>query len=282
MENPRRTTIEVYLDDAAEPLATYRPPAVFRLDTTVLEDGEHRLRLKAIDTVGNAGTRVIPFTVRNGPGITVTGLRQGSTVNGVLDINLNAFSADEPFDPERAESLGPIPVWTWVMIAIVTAWAGWYGLEFFRTPPDFAATPTYAVNPALAAGIEPAAGAQAQRAPAYSGKGAAGGFDYEASGASAYATNCASCHGAAGAGVPGAFPSLAGDPVVNASDPKPQLHVVLHGLQGRVIAGKSFAAAMPPFSQLTDQDIAAIIDHERTSWGNHAPTITPDDVKRAR
>ena len=28
--------------------------------------------------------------------------------------------------------------------------------------------------------------------------------------------------------------------------------------------------------------IAAIVDHERSSWGNHAPIITPDVVKRAR
>jgi cytochrome c oxidase cbb3-type subunit 2 len=39
---------------------------------------------------------------------------------------------------------------------------------------------------------------------------------------------------------------------------------------------------MPPFSQLSDADIAAAIDHERTSWGNQAPIVTPDDVKRAR
>jgi cytochrome c oxidase cbb3-type subunit 2 len=39
---------------------------------------------------------------------------------------------------------------------------------------------------------------------------------------------------------------------------------------------------MPPFSQLSDSDVAAAIDHERTSWGNQAPTVTPDDVKRAR
>jgi mono/diheme cytochrome c family protein len=39
---------------------------------------------------------------------------------------------------------------------------------------------------------------------------------------------------------------------------------------------------MPSFAQLSDQDIAAVIDHERASWGNKAPRITPDAVKRAR
>jgi hypothetical protein len=33
---------------------------------------------------------------------------------------------------------------------------------------------------------------------------------------------------------------------------------------------------------VTAADPKAQIDHERTSWGNAAPTIDPDDVKRAR
>jgi cytochrome c oxidase cbb3-type subunit 2 len=57
---------------------------------------------------------------------------------------------------------------------------------------------------------------------------------------------------------------------------------VLHGLHSKMIRGTMYAGQMPPFPQLTDDDIAAIIDHERTSWGNNAPIINPDDVKRAR
>jgi mono/diheme cytochrome c family protein len=97
-----------------------------------------------------------------------------------------------------------------------------------------------------------------------------------------YAANCAACHGAGGAGVPGAFPSLIGDPVVTAKDPAEQVRVVLHGLAGKAIAGKTYASQMPAFPQLSDAEIAAAIDHERTSWGNRAPIVTPDIVKRAR
>ena len=276
------TSITAFLDDEIEPFATYRPPVTLKLDTTKLRDGEHVLRLRAVDALGSVGYRSIPFTVRNGPGITVTGLRAGSAVHGTLDIEVNMFSGSEPFDPERAESRGPIPVWTWVMCALVAAWALWYGIEFFQTPEQFAKTPTYAANPALAAANEPASGSIAQQAPQYSGKGAAAGFDYEASGDAAYTTNCASCHGAAGAGVPETFPPLVGDAVVTANDPKLQISIVLNGLHGKAIAGSIYPGVMPSFSRLSDQDIAAIIDHERTSWGNHAPTITPSDVKTAR
>jgi len=83
-------------------------------------------------------------------------------------------------------------------------------------------------------------------------------------------------------GAAGAFPPLAGDPAV--LDARPQAHIgaILHGLHGKAIKGTAYASQMPPFAQLSDNDIAAIVDHERTSWGNAAPTINPDDVKRAR
>jgi mono/diheme cytochrome c family protein len=281
-DDAKAMSIQVFLDDDKLPLATYRPPATLTIDTKKLADGEHVLQLRAVDALGNVGQRTIPFTVANGPGITVTGLRPGAAVHGTLALNLNAFSGEEPFSPVRAESQGPVPVWVWVMCALVAAWALWYGIEFFKTPPKFANTPTYASNPALAAANEPAAGPHTQMAPRFTGKGVVAGFDFVASGAAAFAANCESCHGANGQGVAGVFPPLARDPVVTADDPKQQIAIVLHGLHGVAIAGRSYAAAMPSFAQMPDEEIAAIIDHERTSWGNRAPTITPSAVKRAR
>lgn len=274
-------TISVFLDGQTEPLATYRPPARFTLDTTQVEDGEHVLRIEAVDSIGNIGVRTIPFVVANGPGITVTGLRAGSRVRGAVTMDINAFSGEEPFDPVRAESSGPIPVWTWVFIVVVAVWAVWYGLEYFQTPSAFAQTPTYAANPALAAAGAPAEQA-APSQPSQANKTAAG-FDYAAMGAQVYSANCASCHGESGAGVPGAFPALAGDPVVTGKDADAHIKIVLKGLSGKAIAGKKFAAQMPAFgSQLSDAQIAAVIDHERTSWGNNAPTVTPGQVAKDR
>lgn len=281
-EGREALSVSVYLDDHTEPVASYRPPAVFHLDTKSLEDGDHVLRIRAVDALGNIGWRKIPFVVSNGPGITVTGVRAGSSVSGTIDMKINAFSGEEPFDPGRAESHGPVPVWTWVMCAIVAAWALWYGLEFFGTPSQYANTPTYAANPALAAANEPASGPNGQRAPAFTGKGTAAGFDYEAVGMAAYSANCASCHGAMGAGVPNTFPTLVADPVVTANDPTEHVRIVLSGLHGKKVLSTSYGVAMPSFARLSDRDIAAIIDHERTSWGNHAPLITPADVKKQR
>ena len=268
--------ISLTLDDQPAPFATFRPPAAVTLDTTKLADGAHVLHVRARDGLGAVGVRSIPFSVQNGPGITVTGLQANERVSGSIEIELNAFSASEPFDPVRAESSGPIPVWTWVMIVLIAAWAGWYGLTQFQEPAAFA----------LSAARDPLASANAPMQTAKSiqssGNGTAAGFDYAATGANLYTANCSACHGATGSGVPGAFPPLAGDPVVTATDPKGQIGIVLHGLHGAKIKGTAYASQMPPFPQLSDNDIAAIIDHERTSWGNAAPTVNPDDVKRDR
>lgn len=280
-------SISIFVDDERQPIATYKPPAHFQLDTTNFADGEHVLHIQAVDAIGNVGTRRIPFVVSNGPGITVTGLRAGSRVRGTVEIDVNAFGSEEPFDPVRAESSGPVPVWTWVFFAVIVAWAAWYGIEYFPTPEAFAKTPTYAPNPALATADAPASENSAQT-PAPVSVSAVGsknvaGFDYAGPGAQVYAANCQSCHGENGAGVTGTFPPLAGDPIVNGSDADAHIRIVLHGLSGKTIGGVHYAAQMPAFaSQLSDAQIAAVIDHERTSWQNHGPTITPEEVKRDR
>lgn len=44
---------------------------------------------------------------------------------------------------------------------------------------------------------------------------------------------------------------------------------------GRGVAAMIALRRMPPFPQLSDSDIAALIDHERTSWGNKARRLLP-------
>ncbi len=103
-----------------------------------------------------------------------------------------------------------------------------------------------------------------------------------ANGAQAYSARCASCHQPAGTGVPGAFPPLAGDSVEN-GPPAAQLAIVLNGLSGRKIKGVAYASPMPPWGALlSDGEIAAIVNYERSSWGNHGQAVTVEDVAAAR
>ena len=143
MVEPR---IRVFIDDEPEAVADYRPPAQVTLDTTALPDGEHRLRIEAQDATGQIGVRRVHFLVRNGPGITIAGLDEGAVVHGVVTFMVNAFGAEEPFEPHRAESRSPMPVWVWVLTLVIVAWSAWYFATLWNVPPDYAKTPTYAAS----------------------------------------------------------------------------------------------------------------------------------------
>ncbi len=101
-------------------------------------------------------------------------------------------------------------------------------------------------------------------------------------GSRVYGANCASCHQATGLGLPGAFPPLAGNSVVLADDPTEHIRTTIFGIQGKTIDGVDYASPMPGFGFLSDEELTAVINHERTSWGNDAPTVTVDDVTRIR
>lgn len=97
-------------------------------------------------------------------------------------------------------------------------------------------------------------------------------------GAQLYKQACAVCHQDNGKGVAGAFPPLAGSPIVNDIDPEFMIKIILQGYDAR-----SEYAAMQAFAdQLSDAEIAAVANHERTSWGNNAPEVTEEDVKKIR
>lgn len=97
-------------------------------------------------------------------------------------------------------------------------------------------------------------------------------------GESLYLQTCAACHQANGEGLPGAFPPLAGSTIVNDDNYEKLINIILLGYDARTEFG-----VMPGFQdQLTDEEIAAIANHERSSWGNSAPEITPENVKSIR
>lgn len=98
-----------------------------------------------------------------------------------------------------------------------------------------------------------------------------------------YDQRCATCHGAEGEGIPGAFPPLAGaEQVTGAADE--MIKIVLHGASGPMkVKGQTYNGVMPAWKDvLNDKEIAAIITYERNSWGNSAGMVTPDQVKALR
>jgi len=96
--------------------------------------------------------------------------------------------------------------------------------------------------------------------------------ELKANGAKVYAANCQACHGAEGKGTPPAFPPLAGSKVANGAKGA-QIDLELKGKPG---------TAMASFASLSDSDLASVITHTRTSWGNKGGEVMPAEVKAAR
>lgn len=97
-----------------------------------------------------------------------------------------------------------------------------------------------------------------------------------------YASLCVSCHQANGQGLPGVFPPLAGSEWVNGT-PELPVKILLLGLTGSVtVKGQAYNGQMPSFKQLSDDEIAAVLNHIRASWGNGAAAVTADAVKQTR
>ena len=104
-----------------------------------------------------------------------------------------------------------------------------------------------------------------------------------AAAAKLYDQHCAQCHGAKGEGVSGAYPPLAGNRAVTMPSTENLVQIVLGGGFAPATAGNPQPFGMPPFVLvLDDQQVAAVISHIRTSWGNEADAIMPLEVNRIR
>jgi mono/diheme cytochrome c family protein len=92
---------------------------------------------------------------------------------------------------------------------------------------------------------------------------------------------CQGCHQINGAGIPGVFPPLAGHiPEVLAAKGGREylINVLLYGLAGEIsVKGQKYGGAMPAFAQLSDDQIAGLLNHISTQWGNDK--ALPKDFK---
>jgi mono/diheme cytochrome c family protein len=167
----------------------------------------------------------------------------------------DAMHARENAEP--SERANPVP---WLLGLVAASLAVW-GVSYFLLAPDLAPSPA-------------AAGA---------GAGAASAAPVAADGAQVFASRCASCHQATGAGLPGVFPPLAGSEWVN-GDAKTLARILLLGINGKIaVKGSTFSGTMPAFgTTLSDAEIAAVGSHIRSSFGNQSAPLTEDLVKAER
>ena len=231
---------------------------------------------------------------RTGPDLTNIGVRQPSSVWQYIHL----------YDPRAVVPESIMPSFDWLFKVVE------------RAPPGVSPVPLPTAYAPAHGVVVPTPEAQALIAylaalkqPPWAGSDAAGGeggtanaapnpnssapaaaaapaLEYDAAkGAILYAANCSACHQASGEGLPGAFPPLKGNAVVNDDDATEHIHVVLHGLQAAQVGGVVYGGVMPAFAaRLSDAEVADIIDYERSSWGNHGkPAVAAQvAVERAK
>ncbi len=246
--NPKVERIEVYVDEAKEPVQVLtQPPFEVELDTRTLPDGEHRLRIVTVFKDGSREERELPFEVDNLPDAFVDGIDEGQRVRGQVRFNVLVGDYDKPKGPAGASA------WLYVLSTVLVLTLVWV---------FFAVSPT-----AEKAAAQMAAGGGEAEAAAPAGGGAPVDEALFEKGKEIYAAQCASCHQADGKGLPGVFPGVAGSQVV--ADVKAALEKITKGGNG-----------MPAFNQLSPEELAAVLTYIRNDFGNSFGGVSVDEVKK--
>lgn len=100
----------------------------------------------------------------------------------------------------------------------------------------------------------------------------------ELDGALLYSTHCQSCHQQNGEGLKGAYPPLKGSPIVSSEDVELYVNIIMNGYNPREEYG--VMAGVGTNANLSAEEVTAIINHERTSWGNSSKKVTADEIKK--
>lgn len=97
-----------------------------------------------------------------------------------------------------------------------------------------------------------------------------------------YNIYCASCHQRDGKGDSNRFPPLDQSEWVN-GDKRRLIGIMLEGMDGPItVKGQSYNGLMPPFSFLSDDDIAKILTYIRLNFDNNSSAVSKEEVARMR
>lgn len=121
--------IKVFLDKEPNPFAEFAPPVKFVLDTTKIPDGKHQLKIVAKSSNQIEGVKIIPFEVKNGPEISVIGLKENEVIDTQTSIIINAYGSEtnDKFIIKGSENPKAIPSWIWALLIFIIA----FGLFYF-------------------------------------------------------------------------------------------------------------------------------------------------------
>ncbi|WP_353181495.1 cytochrome C [Parapedobacter lycopersici] len=131
-----KSKVIIYIDDEPNPIAAFDTPVNFELDTRKLVDGLHELTIISKDPTGKEGIRKVPFEVRNGPAISIEGIRENAVVDGIVPLMINAYGKGDQKDflISGSETPQSIPAWVWILIIGFAGWALFYLFRYFAMP----------------------------------------------------------------------------------------------------------------------------------------------------
>lgn len=174
---------------------------------------------------------------------------------------IDVTAAQRRENPDPHEVANPIPWFVIILVGCLAAFCIVYIVEAnVETPSEWGD----GRNIAELAGERPAAGAKVD-------------------GAALFASACVACHQTTGAGLPGVFPPLAGSEWVTGKETT-MAAILLHGIAGPItVKGSSYAGAMPAFKdQFSDEQLAAVLSHVRSQWGNAGAPVSAATVAKVR
>lgn len=102
-------------------------------------------------------------------------------------------------------------------------------------------------------------------------------------GQAVYAKFCIACHEADGSGAPRIYPPLPANALLQSINPSSTLRIILDGAHTVTTPRAPNTGEMPGYAkQLSDDEIAAVTNYIRNSWGNAGPLVTSAQVAKAR
>lgn len=126
--------IKVFLDDNPKPFAAFAPPVKIVLDTTKIPDGKHQLKIVAKSSGDIEGIKIIPFEVRNGPEISVLGIRDNEVIDTQTSIVINAYGSEtkDRFIIRGSENPRAVPSWIWALLIVFFGFSLYYVVMYFK------------------------------------------------------------------------------------------------------------------------------------------------------
>jgi len=160
---------------------------------------------------------------------------------------------------EPDEGFEPTPIWVWVISVLFLFVMGFY---LGRYGGSWSTVAHEVENP------QAASAAPVKRV---------------VDGSLVYIGVCQTCHQPAGTGVAGQYPPLAGSEWLT-RDAETAVRIVLYGLEGPItVKGQAFNNKMPAFhDKLGNDEIAAVLTHVRSAWGNSAGPVDEEVVESVR